>query len=158
MATFGDISYGLSIAAGESVRRNAGNSAFEAYTPGTGGGGFLELAISDYQGLSVIGLLGSYTATRTGTLGSIRLVSDSLPVGSNCIAELRKNSTASGNVLSATLQITTTESATNGQYIGTTVSTFSSTAIAAGDVFYVYLTGVGSTTPASNVRALLYTT
>jgi hypothetical protein len=123
-----------------------------------GGGGFLELAIASYEGPSVIGLLGRYTATRTGTLGSIRLVSDSLPVGSNCIAELRKNSTTSGNVLSATLQVTTTESATNGQYIGTAVSSFSSTAIAAGDVFYVYLTGVGSTTPASNVRALLYTT
>lgn len=122
------------------------------------GGGFLETALADYQGPAVIGILGRYTATRTGTLGSIRLVSDTLPVGSNCIAELRKNSTSSGNVLSATLQITTAESATNGQYIGTTVDSFSSTAIAAGDVFYVVLTGVGSTTPASNVRALLYTT
>jgi hypothetical protein len=124
----------------------------------SGSGGFLELAIADYQGPAVTGILGRYTATRTGTLGSIRLVSDTLPVGSNCIAELRKNSTTSGNVLSSTLQITTTESATNGQYIGTAVSSFSSTAIAAGDVFYVVLTGVGSTTPANNVRALLYTT
>lgn len=149
-------------------RSTAATGAIEEITVGTGltlssgtlsaSGGFLELAIADYQGPSVVGLLGRYTATRTGTLGSIRLVSDSLPVGSNCIAELRKNSTTSGNVLSATLQITTTESATNGQYIGTTVNTFSSTAIAAGDVFYVYLTGVGSTTPATNVRALLYTT
>jgi hypothetical protein len=126
--------------------------------PGGGGGGFLELAIADYQGPAVVGQLGRYTATRTGTLGSIRLVSDTLPVGSNVIAELRKNSTTSGNVLSATLQVTTSESATNGQYIGTAVSSFSSTAIAAGDVFNVVLTSVGSTTPGTNVRALLYTT
>jgi hypothetical protein len=124
------------------------------------GGGFLERQIADYQGPSITGLLGSYTSTRTGTLGSIRLVADSLPVGTNCTAELRKNSPTSGNVLSATLQITTTESATNGQYIGTAVSSFSSTAIAAGDVFYVVLTYTGSsmTTPPANVRALLYTT
>jgi hypothetical protein len=153
-------------------RSTAGTGALEEITLGTnlsftgttlnatggGSGGFLELAIADYQGPAVIGQLGRYTATRTGTLGSIRLVSDTLPVGSNVIAELRKNSTTSGNVLSATLQVTTTESATNGQYIGTTVSTFSSTAIAAGDVFYVVLTSVGSTTPGTNVRALLYTT
>ncbi|TXH48788.1 MAG: hypothetical protein E6Q97_24035 [Desulfurellales bacterium] len=37
MATFGDILSSLTLAAGESVRRNAGNTAFEAYTPSTGG-------------------------------------------------------------------------------------------------------------------------
>jgi len=103
-------------------------------------------------------MLGRYTSTRVGTLGSIRLVSDTLPVGSNLIAELRKSSPTSGNVLSATLQITTTEAATNGQYIGTVVSSFSSTAIAVGDVFYLVLTSVGSTTPAVNARAILYAT
>lgn len=121
-------------------------------------GGFLEKEIGCDEGPAIVGPIGSYTSTRTGTLVSIRLVSDTLPVGSNCIAEFRKNSTTSGNILSATLQITTAESATNGQYIGTAVTSFSSSAIAAGDVFYVYLTGVGSTTPASNVRALIYTT
>lgn len=126
-----------------------------------GGGGFLELSIADYQGPAVIGLLGRYTATRTGTLGSIRLVcgnnSTGLPVGSNCIAELRKN-VAATNVCSSTLQITTTESPTNGQYIGTPVSSFSTASFVAGDYFDVVLTSVGSTTPAANVRALLYTT
>lgn len=33
MATFGDILSGLTISAGQAVRRNAGNSAFEAFTP-----------------------------------------------------------------------------------------------------------------------------
>jgi hypothetical protein len=36
MADFGDISSGLSIGAGQAVRRNAGNSAFEAFTPNIG--------------------------------------------------------------------------------------------------------------------------
>lgn len=37
MATQGDISYSLAIWAGQSVRRNAGDTAFEAYTPASGG-------------------------------------------------------------------------------------------------------------------------
>src|SRR5438477_12039261 len=37
-ADFGDIPANLTLGAGTSVRRNAGNTAFEAYTPGTGGG------------------------------------------------------------------------------------------------------------------------
>lgn len=36
MANFGDIGSGLSIGASQSVRRNSGDSAFEAYTPGAG--------------------------------------------------------------------------------------------------------------------------
>jgi hypothetical protein len=38
MADFGDILNNISIGAGQSVRRNAGDSAFEAFTPGSGGG------------------------------------------------------------------------------------------------------------------------
>lgn len=38
MATFGDIESDLALGAGQSVRRNAGNSDFEAFTPGTGSG------------------------------------------------------------------------------------------------------------------------
>ncbi len=33
MANFGDILSSVTIAAGQSVRRNAGDTAFEAYTP-----------------------------------------------------------------------------------------------------------------------------
>lgn len=36
MANFGDILSSLSVGAGQSIRRNAGDSAFEAYTPGAG--------------------------------------------------------------------------------------------------------------------------
>lgn len=39
MANVGNIPYGLTIAAGQSIRRNAGDTAFEAYTPSGGGGG-----------------------------------------------------------------------------------------------------------------------
>lgn len=35
MATFGDISYGLAVGAGKAVRRNVGDSAFEAVLLGT---------------------------------------------------------------------------------------------------------------------------
>ena len=38
-AEFGDIPANLTLGASQSVRRNAGNSAFEAYTTGAGGGG-----------------------------------------------------------------------------------------------------------------------
>ncbi len=38
-ADFGDIPANLALPASQSVRRNAGDTAFEAYTPGTGGGG-----------------------------------------------------------------------------------------------------------------------
>ena len=38
MATFGKVPYDLDLAAGQAVRRNAGDTAFEAFTPSTGGG------------------------------------------------------------------------------------------------------------------------
>lgn len=38
MANFGDIQTNLALGASQSVRRNAGNSDFEAFTPGTGSG------------------------------------------------------------------------------------------------------------------------
>lgn len=127
---------------------------------GSGGavaGGFGEYRFQDYQGPAIIGILGVFDAVEARTLAEVTLACDMLPVGSNLIAELRKNSPLTGNnVLSATLQVTTTESATNGRYVGTPVTSFLSTAIADGDVFYLVLTGVGSTTPAMNPRAVMH--
>jgi len=39
MANFGDIGSGIALTGGQSVRRNAGDTAFEAFTPGSGGTG-----------------------------------------------------------------------------------------------------------------------
>lgn len=39
MANFGEILSNIALGAGQSVRRNAGDSAFEAFTPGAGGSG-----------------------------------------------------------------------------------------------------------------------
>ena len=123
--------------------------------PTWGASGFAEIRIQDYSGSATIGILGMYDATRTGTLQEVTIISDTRPVGSNLVAELRKNSTTSGNVLSSALQVTTTETATNGRYVWSPISSFTSTAIAAGDVFYVVLTSVGSTTAALNARVIL---
>ena len=126
------------------------------WAPATWGAGwFAEIRIQDYSGSATIGILGMYDATRTGTLQEVTIISDTRPVGSNLVAELRKNSTTSGNVLSSALQVTTTETATNGRYVWSPISSFTSTAIAAGDVFYVVLTSVGSTTAALNARVIL---
>jgi len=118
-------------------------------------GGFGEYRFQDYQGPAILGILGVFDAVEARTLAEVTLACDTLPVGSNLVAELRKNSPLTGNnVLSATLQVTTTEAATNGRYVGTPVTSFLSTAIADGDVFYAVLTGVGSTTPATNPRMI----
>ena len=85
--------------------------------PTGGASGFAEIRIQDYSGSATIGILGMYDATRTGTLQEVTIISDTRPVGSNLVAELRKNSTTSGNVLSSALQVTTTETATNGRYV-----------------------------------------
>lgn len=122
---------------------------------GGGGGSAFEATVQDYKGLAMVGILGQFDATTAKTLAEVTIISDSLPVGSNLICELRKNSTSSGNILSSTLQVTTTESATNGRYVGTPVTSFTSAAIADGDVLYAVLTGVGSTTPAINARVIL---
>jgi hypothetical protein len=119
------------------------------------GGWWGNIILQDYQWQAVTGLLWRFDATTTGTLTEITLIADSLPVGSNVIAELRKNSTTSGNVLSSILQVTTAQWLTNGRYVGTPVTSFTSSAIADWDVFYLYLTSIGSTTPAQNVRAIL---
>lgn len=123
--------------------------------PAGGGGSAYEFTAQGYEGPAVIGILGKFDATTAKTIAEVTIVSDTLPVGSNCICELRKNSTTSGNILSSTLQVTTTESATNGRYVGTPVTSFTSASIADGDVLYAFLTGVGSTTPAANVRVIL---
>jgi hypothetical protein len=39
MANFGDIGTGIALTGGQSVRRNVGDTAFEAFTPGSGGSG-----------------------------------------------------------------------------------------------------------------------
>lgn len=121
----------------------------------TGGGSAYEFTVQGYEGPAVVGILGKFDATTSKTLAEVTIISDTLPVGSNLICELRKNSTSSGNILSSTLQVTTTESATNGRYVGTPVTSFTSASIADGDVLYAVLTGVGSTTPASNARVIL---
>ena len=79
----------------------------------TGGSGSQCEPLQDYQGSAIIGVLGSYVfdSSKTGTKYS--LTADSIPVGSNLIVELRKNSYTSGNVLSSTLQIATTDTLTN---------------------------------------------
>ena len=65
------------------------------------------------MGTSTIGTLGTYQATRAGTLAECTIIAESIPVGSNLIVELRKNSYTSGNVLSSTLQVATGDALTN---------------------------------------------
>lgn len=134
---------------------NGTGAAPSFQAPSGGGGSAFEVTLADYQGVSLVGQLGKFDATTSKTLAEVTIISDSLPVGSNLICELRKNSTSSGNILSSTLQVTTTESATNGRYVGTPVTSFTSASIADGDVLYAVLTGVGSTTPAINARVIL---
>ena len=101
----------------------------------------------DYSWPAIIGVLGTYVfdSSKTGSKYSITV--DSIPIGSNLIVELRKNSYTSGNVLSSTLQIATTDTLTNGKK---TVSITDSDTYVAGDYVVAYLTSVGSTTPALN--------
>jgi hypothetical protein len=137
------------------VLTSNGASSAPTFQNAAAGGSAYEFTAQSYEGPAVVGILGKFDATTAKTLAEVTVISDTLPVGSNLICELRKNSTSSGNILSSTLQVTTTESATNGRYVGTPVTSFTSAAIADGDVLYATLTGVGSTTPAVNPRLIL---
>lgn len=142
------------------VSLGSGNWRCTAYTKADGtavvasAGWFGEAVCQDYLGQSTIGILGQYDATRAGTLAEVTLIAQSIPVGSNLTCELRKNSTTSGNVLSSTLQIATSDTLTNGQKV-VSVTSFSSSSIADGDYFVAYLTSVGSTTPAINAKVIV---
>lgn len=61
-------------------------------TPSGGGGGSQTEPLQDYQGTAIIGVLGSYVFDSSKTISKVTLTVDSIPVGSNCIVELRKNS------------------------------------------------------------------
>lgn len=87
-------------------------------------------------------------------MAEVTIVSESIPVGSNLIVELRKNSYTTGNVLSTVLQITTTDTLTNGQKV-VSITGFTSATIADGDYFVATLTSVGSTTAALNAKVVL---
>ncbi len=115
---------------------------------------FGEAVLQDYQGPNTIGILWQYQATRAGTLAEVTLTSDAIPVWSNLIAVLYKNSTTTGNVLNATLQVATSDSLTNGKKV-VSVTSFTDTAIADGDYFTWYLTSVGSTTPWINAKLVI---
>jgi hypothetical protein len=141
--------------AGQVLKSNGPGNAPSFQAESGGGGGNREYVIQDYKGPAVVGILGVVDVTGTHTLVDITLVADSLPVGSNCVAELRKNSTTGSNVLSATLQLTTTDTLANGRYVGTAVTSFTSASIVTGDVLYLVVTDAGSTLPPTNLRAIL---
>ena len=60
-----------------------------------------------------------------------------IPTGSNCILEFRNPSGT--NVLNATLQVSTTDTLTNGHKF-VSVTSFTSASVTAGDTFKAYLT------------------
>lgn len=124
----------------------ATDSTHATWQTPSGGGSQCE-PLCDYSGPAIIGVLWTYVfdSSKTGT--KYTLTADSIPVWSNLIVELRKNSYTSGNVLSSTLQIATTDTLTNGKK---TVSITDSDSYIAGDYIVAYLTSVGSTTPALN--------
>ena len=72
MATFGQITSSTSIAAGQSIRRNAGDTAFEAYTPSSGGGEYTLLESITYNGSTALNIIGSTGWTTTVSLNSYR--------------------------------------------------------------------------------------
>lgn len=124
------------------------NAIGEATWEASAGGGWSQTEpLQDYAGTAIIGVLGTYVfdSAKTGSKYSITV--DSIPVGSNLIFELRKNSYTTGNILSSVLQVATTDTLTNGKK---TVSITDTDSFVAGDYIVAYLTSVGSTTPALN--------
>lgn len=105
--------------------------------------------LADYQWQWVIWVLGVYTFTTAKTLSRCTIDVSSIPVWSNCIVELRKNSFTSWNILNATLQVATSDTLTNWKKT-VSITSFTNASVAAWDYVVAYLTSVGSTTPAQD--------
>lgn len=105
--------------------------------------------IADYAWQAVIGVLWTMVFDASKTLSKCTITADSIPVGSNLIVELRKNSYTSWNLLSSTLQIATTDTLTNWKK-SVSVTWFSTATVVDWDFVVVYLTSVWSTTPVIN--------
>jgi hypothetical protein len=92
-APFGDIPANLSIGVGQSVRRNAAGTLFEAYTPGSGGGtwGSITGTLSDQTDLQ---------SALDAKVGVLRSVSTTAPISGG--GNLSSNLTLSMHVADAT--------------------------------------------------------
>lgn len=105
MATFGQITSSTSIAAGQSIRRNAGDTAFEAYTPSSGGGEYTLLESITYNGSTALNIIGSTGWTTTVSLNSYRRLKVIFhiqhPTTTNAVPCIRFNSDTGANYYSA---------------------------------------------------------
>ncbi len=113
---------------------------------------------TNIEGQCYLGIIARFTISASQTLTWVKISLWSLPTGANFRLAIRKNSTSTNNVITAWyIEITTTESATNGIYTVTN-TTLDAThkVLAENDILYVIISQIGSTLPASDLYCKVY--
>jgi hypothetical protein len=142
MANFGDINTDLALTGGKAVRRNSGDSAFEAFTPleasdltNTKKGSF-GIAITGAAAPITTGLKGTLVMPYAGTITGWQIFeTSSTPISTNTVVDVWLDTYAnypptSGDSIAGTEKPTLTNQTKNED---TSLSTWS-TSVAAGDV------------------------
>ena len=127
------------------------NPATKKYVDDNAWGGWWSQSepIADYQWQAIVWVLWEYTFTSAKTLTRCSLDVSSIPEWSDCILELRYQTSSWTNLLSSTLQVTTSDTLTNWHKL-VSVTWFTDATMDAWDKVVAFLTSIWNTTPALN--------
>jgi len=140
------------------VATNVQDAIDEIAGGGGGGGSTAQMYEGNIDGQTYKGMIAKYVAKQGQTLAGVKIVGSTLPTGSNFTLDVRKNGVASTNsifISDTPIAITTSQSATNGQYI-TTKTDIDNGTLVENDVLYVFVVDEGSTLALKDLYFLIY--
>jgi len=132
------------------------SNAFATMDDVSGGSSGYRIEERFIYGTLTIGTMFPVIVRKNGTITESSVTVGVLPEGSSVLVDVRKNGNTSTDSIhnsDAAIEITTTETATNGFYTSTGSLDSGMTSVSVGDVLYFEITQIGSTTSGEDMVA-----